>query len=148
MSTADERPLHIQQAEGLRAAAAMIEANPELAEILNQAFRYMSSYVMTVDEVATFVRAGARHGAEIVKDYPADDDSERHFRAYAKFGPIELAVHTERKTVCERVVTGTETVTKQVPDPAAPLVEVTEEVEKVEWVCRPLLAAEQTAVTP
>jgi hypothetical protein len=55
-----------------------------------------------------------------------------------------------RSAVCERVVTGTGTVTRTVPDPDAlanvPTVEVTETVEHVEWVCAPLLApAEATA---
>lgn len=46
-----------------------------------------------------------------------------------------------RNAVCERVVVGTDTVVKQVPDPAAPMVAVVEEVDRVEWVCSPVLAA-------
>ena len=54
---------------------------------------------------------------------------------------VKWKVVAAREAVCERVVTGTETVTKSVPDPSilVPLVEVTEEVETVEWVCSPLL---------
>lgn len=53
----------------------------------------------------------------------------------------------QREAVCERVVTGTKTITREVPDPTVvvPTVEVTEEVETVEWVCGPLLADGQAA---
>lgn len=55
-------------------------------------------------------------------------------------GIVKLEVVVTRESVCRRVVTGTETVTEKVPDPDAPLVEVTREVETVEWECEPLLA--------
>ncbi|WP_282775828.1 hypothetical protein [Nocardia sp. CC201C] len=52
-----------------------------------------------------------------------------------------------REQVCERVVTGVETVTEEIPDPdyiaAAPTITRTREVESVEWRCAPVLAAEQ-----
>jgi hypothetical protein len=53
---------------------------------------------------------------------------------------LELDVTVSRPAVCERVVTGTREVVKTVPAPDAPMVEVTEVVEDVEWVCEPLLA--------
>lgn len=57
---------------------------------------------------------------------------------------LRITIGTLRDTVCERVVTGTETVVEQVPDPnyvaAAPTVEVTRVVEQVRWDCHPLLA--------
>lgn len=63
---------------------------------------------------------------------------------------LQVKVVAYRDEVCERVVTGVETVTKKVKDPqalaAVPEIEVTEEVEQVEWVCRPMLADEPTAV--
>ncbi|MFI6304332.1 hypothetical protein ACIBCH_20875 [Amycolatopsis thailandensis] len=147
----EQKSLHVRQAEGLRALADMIEANPELAEHLSQALQGMAAYVFTAEPIAAFVRAAGRHGAKIVKDYP--DDPERHFSAYAHFGDeVAIRLHTTREQVCERVVTGTETVTETVPDPEklaeVPTVEVTKTVETVEWVCRPLLAAEHApAVT-
>lgn len=55
-------------------------------------------------------------------------------------GIVQLEVVVNRESVCRRVVTGTETVTETVPDPDAPLVEVTKEVDTVEWQCEPLLA--------
>ena len=52
---------------------------------------------------------------------------------------MSLEVWTNRANVCERVVTGTRTITETVRDPAlvdaVPLVEVTREEEIVEWVC-------------
>jgi hypothetical protein len=51
----------------------------------------------------------------------------------------------DRNEVCEKVVTGTREVTKEVPDPealaAVPKVTVTETVEDVEWRCHPILDA-------
>lgn len=65
-----------------------------------------------------------------------------YFDAVAKIGVIELQVGAYRDQVCERVVTGTREVTKTIPDPTVevPVVEVTETVEDVEWICGPLLA--------
>jgi len=49
---------------------------------------------------------------------------------------------TEVEQVCERVVTGTEVITREVPDPKVrvSMVTVTETVETVEWICSPLLS--------
>jgi hypothetical protein len=60
---------------------------------------------------------------------------------------LHVQLIVDRDAVCERVVTGTETVTRQVPDPSVvvPTVEVTEVVEQVEWVCSPLLADREPA---
>lgn len=52
-------------------------------------------------------------------------------------GPLRLEVVVKREAVCERVVTGTETVT--IPAVAANP-ERTEEREVVEWRCEPVLA--------
>lgn len=137
-------PLHIRQAEGLRALADMIESNPGLADHLRQPLTGMSGYVFTAEPITAFIRAAARHGAKIVKDYPGISD--RHFSAYAHFGgDVTMRLHTTRDQVCERVVVGTETVTKRVPDPAklaeVPEIEITETIDKVEWQCKPLLAS-------
>lgn len=145
--TATETPLHIRQAEGLRALADMIEANPEIAETMAYPLRYISAPVTSEDDevgaLAAFARACARAGAVIRKD-----GDTKWFRVIASFGSeVQVDAFGHRDEVCERVVTGTETVVKTVPDPDAlatvPTVEVTEVVETVEWKCRPLLAAEQ-----
>lgn len=141
-----------QQAAGLRALADMIEAHPGLAEN----FRYTAIEDVNVPlshstnepalTIAAFVRAAKAHGASVEKNY-----SEKYGGVYLRWGPIGLHVYAPREQVCERVVTGTETVTKRVKDPAAlaavPEVEVTETVEKFEWVCRPLLVADDEAVS-
>ena len=65
------------------------------------------------------------------------DDSflnlERHF------GPHRIQAYSSHTAVCERVVVGTETVTREEPDPEAlkqvPKITVTEEREIVEWKC-------------
>lgn len=61
-------------------------------------------------------------------------------KRYGMFGPHGFHVWVEREEVCTRVVTGTREVTKTVPAPDAPTVEITETVEDVEWICTPLLA--------
>jgi hypothetical protein len=70
-------------------------------------------------------------------------DSDR-FYVLRKFGAITLTASADRAEVCDRVVTGTREVTREVPDPealaAVPKVTVTETVEDVDWVCGPLLA--------
>ncbi len=55
---------------------------------------------------------------------------------------LQVHLTAYRNAVCERVVVGTETVTRTVLDPSVevPLVEVTETVDVVRWDCHPLLA--------
>ncbi|MBF6298274.1 hypothetical protein IU459_12050 [Nocardia amamiensis] len=64
-------------------------------------------------------------------------------------GALSLKVRDMRESVCERVVTGVETVSEEIPDPdyiaAAPKITQTREVEVVEWRCAPVLAAGQGA---
>lgn len=55
-------------------------------------------------------------------------------------GAVKFNVMVHREAVCTRVVTGTRKVTRTVPAPDAPTVEITETVEDVEWVCAPVLA--------
>jgi hypothetical protein len=72
---------------------------------------------------------------------------EERFTLTRQFGALRVVASCPREEVCERVVTGTEEVTEEVPDPAyvaaAPTVTVTKVVEQVEWVCRPLLAEDR-----
>ncbi|MGW4525131.1 hypothetical protein [Amycolatopsis sp. NPDC004378] len=147
MSTTD-RPEHIVKAEGLFALAAFVEQNPELAEHFRHTIEDINIPVSSADDpvslIAAFTRAGLAAGATVTKEY-----SENHGGVTISWGAVGIHVYAARDQVCERIVTGTETVTRRVPDPAAPLVEVTEEVETVEWRCRPLLAAEQSStLTP
>ena len=80
------------------------------------------------------------------------DPGDMYFKLNGRIAGLSVQIVADRDTVCERVVTGVETVTKEVPDPealaAVPTVQVTETVETVEWVCKPLLAGDATpAVT-
>lgn len=132
-------------ADGLRSLAQMVEDNPHLAEAVdcysltaaNIPVGHLDS-MTAVEAVAAFARAGKASGATVTKAYDSS-----HGGIELRFNKqVGLHVYAARAEVCERVVTGTELVTKVVPDPSVevPLVEVTETVEKFEWVCRPLLA--------
>lgn len=130
-----------EYAEGLRALADMVETNPDgpLMKDLRYALARMLAPVDDRESVVTAVRAALRAGAKVDKYLHGD-----YAGALLIFGPITIQVYTEREEVCERVVVGTKTETKKVKDPealaAVPEVEVTEEVEIVEWRCMPLLA--------
>lgn len=131
-------------AEGLRALARMLEENPELM----QDACYLNSldvwWSRDPERLAAIVRAGMRYGAKVDKQI-----SERQHNVLLTWGPIGARAIADRELVCERVVVGTERVVKKVPDPvllaAIPEVEVVEDVDRVEWKCRPLLAAESEA---
>lgn len=60
-------------------------------------------------------------------------------------GPIGVTLIVDRASVCTRVVKEVREVTREVADPDAPTITVTETVEDVEWVCEPLLAERATA---
>lgn len=60
-----------------------------------------------------------------------------HFILRQKVGVHRIDVFSSRENVCEKVVTGTETVT--IPDPDAPMVTVEREV--YEWKCPPSILA-------
>lgn len=134
----NETPLHIQQAEGLRALADFIEKHPEIE----------TSYLDDVnvwwfddaEKLADLARAAMRFGAKVDKRI-----SESQYNLSITFGSLKTSALAQRGDVCERKQVGTETVTKSVPDPAklaeVPIVEVTEEVPVYEWECKPLLAS-------
>lgn len=134
-------------AKGLREFADWIEANKDHVEWELECadedppFRF-NLYATTKEAFGDYVRALGRGAKEV-------DDS--WFHVVRTFGPVRLDVFAARATVCERVVTGTREVTKTVRDPLAleqvPLIEVTEVVEDVEWICEPsILGATDEAV--
>lgn len=73
------------------------------------------------------------------------DGGDGYFDAFVPLTALTIRLTDLREVVCERVVTGVETVTEVVPDPeyiaAAPRVTVTREVESVEWQCGSLMAS-------
>jgi hypothetical protein len=134
-----------QLAAGLRALAYFVGANPHLYPYLQYSGLTHEINIPVASEeqpreaVAAFARAGLRAGCKVPKRI-----GEKWAGVTVEFGGgIGLYVYAERGQVCERVVVGTEEVTEEVPDPAAlaavPTTTVTKTVEKVEWVCKPLL---------
>ncbi len=133
-------------ADGLIAVAAMMRANPDLAEH----FQWQVDRVLVPagnrQMVAAYARAGAAHARATVTKHQDD----KYAGVDLKFGPrVRLHVYVAREEICERIVTGTREVTEEVPDPEyvanAPIVQVTKTVEDVEWRCHPILAAELPA---
>ncbi len=125
--------------KGLDALAAWIAAHSELPVYQSQssgASFYVRSYGLKVPhgDVVRAIADGARIG-EVKKDESVGGEQLFVIRSFG--GGVELRFHAARDEVCVRRVVGTETV--QVPDPAAPLVEVEREI--VEWDCQPILAA-------
>ncbi|GAB3471800.1 hypothetical protein [Actinophytocola sediminis] len=143
--TFDPAALATDLAAGYRALADLIDANPDLAAHMRYIPKNILVPVSGEDDpraiIAAFARTGLRHGATVEKWIRGSNSG-----VAIAWGQINLDVYAGRDEVCERVVTGVETVTKTVPDPealaAVPTVEVTEQVEQVEWRCRPLLATE------
>lgn len=133
-------------AQGLREFADWVEANEELiAWELGRADEdkpfHFNLYATNRGDFLRYVKAAGRGAKEVDGTW---------FHIVREFGPVKLDVFCTRDLVCERVVKGTREVTKTIRDPealeAVPLVEVTETVEDVEWVCPPaLLAVEEEA---
>jgi hypothetical protein len=139
--------LAAQQAAGLRQLADMIEQNPELADNFEYALTYsgISLHLHSTNkpgEMANIARIARRHGADTTKDI-----DDQMYNLVLDFGGVKAKVLAYRNEVCERVVVATREVTETVPDPealaAVPTVSVTRTVEDVDWVCRPLLAADE-----
>lgn len=140
----NDNELAAEQAAGLRALADVIEANPHIAPQFEYALKHgMNVFVRGDDaqgEMAELIRIALRHKGDITKQAVGE-----YMAVSAAWGAVTVDFNAARDQVCERVVTGVETVTKTVKDPealaAVPDVEVTEEVETFEWKCLPLLAA-------
>lgn len=134
-------------ADGLRQLARFVEANPHLAEWLDYPLGSMNAPISRAEEprplLADFTRAALAAGGTVDKYY-SGDDHQTWAGIHARFGPVRVQVYTYRAEVCERVVVGVEEVLEEVPDPealaAVPKIKVPKTVERVEWVCTPLLA--------
>lgn len=127
----------------LRALADLLDANPDLIDDVRYVHERQLVPVNHADDprerMAAFIRAGKAAGFAVRKDY-----DENYGSVDINLGAFLLHVYASRERVCERVVTGTREVTREVQDPealkAVPTTTVTETVEDVEWVCLPLLA--------
>jgi len=136
-------------AADLRWFADMVQANPDLYDLAWNMRDHVNlpipSDADAVELLAHVARLGLAAGCKVRKEF--DDWAAVTLTLPA--GVVELYFYAARSRVCERVVTATREVTKEVPDPealkAVPTVTVTETIEDVEWVCRPLLADERSS---
>lgn len=135
--------------QGLRELADALEASPEIP----LPYRYFSARVTSPNHLDDDGKSkhAKRRAAEIARAIPAKVDKQSLgslFALVTSFGPIKLEVFFDRDQVCERVVTGTRTVTEEEPDPEEvdklPKRTVTREVEDVEWRCPDSLLAPPT----
>jgi hypothetical protein len=114
-------------------------ALPALPIFLRPPYKWEPDKADVRTQMATVARAMGR-AEKRIKEWV---DGSSSFQVWREFGGLVVYAQAGRDEVCERIVVGTEEVTKQVPDPealaAVPLVEKTETVEKVEWRCGPLL---------
>jgi hypothetical protein len=145
-TTSDTQPTFAQK---LRAVADLIEAHPDLP--LPSVFAYQGSQKVDVswqlmnNEATKQVQRAA--AVQIVQtlggswDKSAWDD---RFDLSTERDGLDLKILSARDQVCERIVTGVETVTVPAVE-AQP--ERTEEREVVEWRCEPLLAGRDEAVS-
>lgn len=127
--------------KGLRMLADLLEGHPDLPlpyDGASPTYGHMSVYCETRAQVASYGRALPGRWVKHV-----DPTSEGYgFELRGTLAGLHLDILAPRDVVCQRVVTGTKTVMRQVPDRSAPvpLVEVEETVETVEWECVPLLS--------
>lgn len=130
----------------LREAADLLDAHPELPQPCIFAYAHSGKIEVTWqlmhdDDAKDDQRAVAQRIVRAIggswKKEPWGDrfDLEREYRG------LKLQIYTHREQVCERIVTGTETVT--IPAVEAQPEQVVER-EVVEWRCLPLLADDQT----
>lgn len=123
---------------GLRALADLLDAHPEVPLPYHGTAARMAIYQLSAgrEAFAATVRALPGH-----KRKEVEGDT---YRVAVDLDGLRLEAVAYRETVCERVVTGTREVTRQVPDPdalaAVPTTTVTETVEDVRWDCLPLTA--------
>lgn len=140
-------------AADLRQIADLVQEDPYLATVVAQIF---TSPTIPAHAADLEIREHPRElMAETIRQFmtiASGSVDKRYlgefFYAHIPLQAVEIVLADERKQVCTRVVTGTETVTEEVPDPAyiadAPMVTVTHEVETIEWRCEPLMGAAST----
>lgn len=151
----DIRPItgaksHTDLAADLRALADLVERDPFISATVERALdnnlwpAHAAGYEHADQRRELMAEAIRRFQSiatgPIAKRYDGD-----YFRATVPMRAISLTLVDIRESVCTRVVTGTEVVTEEIPDPAyiaaAPTITQAREIETVEWQCHPLLAA-------
>lgn len=123
---------------GLRALADLLEANPHLRLPYYGSTVPLPVIVVSGDDQPRECADWARALPGLVTKDASDD----YFSLLGSLRGLRMSVTAYRDRVCTRTVTGTEDVTRRVPDPAVqvPMVEITETVETVVWECEPILA--------
>lgn len=137
-----------ETAQGLRALADLLDAHPDLTHPWDG---YDPCILHPISSEAD-PKAAMRDWAKATSHLRPTKNFDTWASLFVDFGGgIVVQVYASREQVCEKVVTGTREVTKSVKDPdalaAIPTVEVTETLEDVEWICRPLLAASDAEVS-
>lgn len=124
---------------GLRGLADLLEAHPEVPLPANgQSFSPMQWVVTSADDQRADLAVIARALPGRVEKEARDDSP--YFKLRGRIAGLHLTAYADRDEVCTATVVGEETVTRTVPDPAAPMVEVTETRNVVQWRCEPLMA--------
>ena len=127
----------------IRALADLLAGTPALPLPTHVASNEITwSFGSTTDDPATKVAETIRHipGPFAKNDPTASGYDSTYYTLKGSLAGFPVEVWAYRDAVCEKVVTGTEQVTKLVPDPDAPKVEVVETVETFTWQCKPILA--------
>lgn len=135
MTAIEERTAYT---EGLRQLADWLDAHPDID---------LPWTGTTYDPFSLGVWLTKEELAEIVRALPGRVEKqfdETVVRVTSAFGGLRVQAYSGRNEVCERIVTGTETVTVPAIE-AKP--ERTEVREVVEWRCHPILADDETAVS-
>lgn len=138
----DERSEYIA---GLRQLADVLEQHDELPLPVQGTLLPMSMCFLSGDDDRSAIAAGARAlPCRLDKRVRDGSGCDSYFDLHGQLHGLRVQLTAYRDDVCERVVTGTEEVTRTVKDPealaAVPEVEVTETVETVEWRCHSILA--------
>jgi hypothetical protein len=134
---------------GLRQLADLLEQNPDALPLPYEGRSGAITFHFLSGEDPKAEMAAAARAIPTRLDKSGGDS---YFDLTGSLHGLKIELTAFRDAVCERVVTGTETVTEQVRDPEAaeqalasvPLVEVTRTIEHVEWRCTPLLADTST----
>lgn len=123
---------------GLRRLADILDAHPDVPLPYQGSATPMTFHFLS----AADPKGDLARMARVFPGPFAKDHRDTYFDLEGRLGGLRVKFTAYRAAVCERVVTAVDTVTETVPDPlvVVPLVEVTREVERVEWVCSPLLA--------
>lgn len=141
MTTREER------IAGIRQLADLLEQHPEFPMPYHLESAELSIMFFSGDndrDREDMARVARLIPGKLTKDVRESGEYGDYFDLHGRIAGIKIKLTAYRDAVCKRVVTGTRTETKTVPDPelleAVPTITVTETVEDVEWVCGPLLA--------